>query len=800
MTWLKSLTQQVGAERHRRLLGPDAGSLLPEEVALATLHVGLGHLLGHEAEDLALDGYLSASSVNSLISRVWRSGDIQPAIVRLLPQAWTAFFCVGRDSSLVRPAFLEALLRSSVGKWVAEGNSHNLDPHVIDTRLEAAVDELGDVSREKVQEVLGATSASLDCDDSHIWVVRALSAKNSDWFTDSPATLLENVAAFADDAAETSAIEDLARAARVQVVDRSMPGSWPDRTTGRIPSWVRQTVLHHGARFYNGTVGFVPSWIFVAESDEELRAFERWTYQPGLGIDPESGGSSVRLCLPLEFTASSEFAYAWYNYDLLDAIDQLHLRTLVAVGFLRVDAYKLTPESDLEFQFSIGSQIPPEFSDQLRQILDASDPDWRIELGVKPGREMLEMMAMLDRHNFELVQRCQPIYRSDPGSKLATSYRRYLDVTHAASTAKSLRMPFDEELLKESHEDLRAELARNSSTRPIGALSLNEVGPNRAYLQFRATAEDRFLEVFAAWHRSEAPDEPGTRRWEFSQEISINCLPLEPLARVEALRSGLAQLRELLHLGVQNLVVSLDPATYHLPIHHALQALGFAEVTFVHAISALRSSVATNDPPTATVAGWPGEGNEYIESVEIETKGVRSLYGAAGSASGQVDVLHLSGHAWTGFAVSDVYLKFAPDSLASAASALRDFAGSSRLVFLAACGTGSASFKATQLVETPPLDVAYLEAGASMVVSTSAAVNDVVAGVFSCAFHFNYAQNAQAWTAFVQAGRMARGEHTSDDFDAWMSELWPSWTDSLEAALKVAPHDWMLFRLSGRHW
>ena len=85
-------------------------------------------------------------------------------------------------------------------------------------------------------------------------------------------------------------------------------------------------------------------------------------------------------------------------------------------------------------------------------------------------------------------------------------------------------------------------------------------------------------------------------------------------------------------------------------------------------------------------------------------------------------------------------------------------------------------------------------------VATSAPVNDTIAGVFSCVFHYAYSHGSAIWPAYSLATEAARGEDPPDEIAEWLATAWPTWRTDRERALRKADADWMLFRVSGHHW
>lgn len=78
-------------------------------------------------------------------------------------------------------------------------------------------------------------------------------------------------------------------------------------------------------------------------------------------------------------------------------------------------------------------------------------------------------------------------------------------------------------------------------------------------------------------------------------------------------------------------------------------------------------------------------------------------------------------------------------------------------------------------------------------------VNDYIAGFFAVVFHSERLSGSSVWEAFVKAREAARtGTWSSSPED--IERLWPTWSVDVSAAISRHPHDWLSYRLSGRHW
>lgn len=801
MAWFDRLLDKALTPRVLRIAASDPRSaeLSRSVLGLMVMHVGIGHLLGYEDEDQSIPDAFPSNVVVDVVSHVWRAGEVDPALVLHLTHTWITYYCLGRDTGSIDEAILETVLDSPVGRWVQSMTAWDLSPAPPSADFEDSACKLRLLEADERSELLGPTSKIFDFEGSHIWTVQTLLALEELSLDSRALTLLELVASFPDSEEDNARAADIALARKAQIVAQSIPGSWPSTSTRHVPEWVEQVVLQFGARFWDGTTGLVPNWLIVVESKEELRSLQSWLYKPRIGMPEAAAADAVEFSIPFTFE-SGETGHAWIRYPNSDLLSQIHLRTLLAVRFLRLDVYRITAESELVFEWSAGMPFPDELAEQLTVDLPAITPDSRFDVGVARGTESLLQMAMRDGHNFELVQRCQEAYWQDPEGELASAYRRFLNVAHAAALARFRGSIADDEVLEEAYESLRTEMSRVPTRALPPPLDARVLGPQRIYLQFRTTAGDQFLEAFSAYRRSDGVviDE----RWDLSASVRIDSLSADPAICVDQLVAGFRELSVLLSQGVKHAVVSLDQATYGLPVHQALINLGFEEVSYAHTLSSLSSPVDWSSRDTAIVEGWAGRDGEHIEAVTTELAAVRTLYrdSDAASAHEPVDVVHLSGHAQTGTSYADVCIASSPSGVTSSASVLRDFDETASLVVLAACGTGIVDFGGRRLLATPPLDVAFIEAGAGAVISTAAPVNDTIAGVFSITFHHAYSSGSSIWGAYAVARGAARGDSLPPGTAEWLQSVWPTWVADRERALREASAHWILFRVSGRHW
>jgi hypothetical protein len=806
--WFKHICSKTDTRVIRGALGSREGSESDDrdsaEVIMLILQVGLGHLLGYRSGDIAIDQWLAPEQVDAVIARVWRTGQIDADLSRFLAPAWQSVFQVGSDSGALASDLVELLRTSTVGRWVASQTTADLRRDAVNVDLVAAISD-SKISSAAIDAAADyPTSEHLDVAQSHIPALRLWALKfGGHRASAKTATPLELLACYQESSQELRDREWLEEARAVQHVYMSMPGSWPGLEDTDVPPWVRENVLGRGGRMATTTSGHVPGLFFVAESDEEVEAFRTWTFNPSLALD-QIDGSTVSIGLSLPFRDPEERRNAWYYYRCDDVSDLNRLRTTLAMGVVRVDLYRISSEAELLYIDSIGVHLPPQFVEIARTQLDDATPiDVSfLNLDDYTTGEWLQMMASLDRSAFERLQLCRSALISSPTSPLAVRYAQHLAVAHSCGAAVARGAIPDGDLLAETYQAVRAEIGR-SSRGPLAELDLGILGPGRGYLQLRVTQEEQYIHGFIAY--VDSAGSPQVERVDFSSSLDLHELPDDIVGLVAALADGMSALADLLANGVTSLVINMAPGIYNLPVHEAMLSLGFNEASYSHRLS----SLAVRNPLAdlaLQIVGWAGEGRSYLHSVDLEMAAVTSLYqdvAASGTLPPRLPgVVHLAGHATTGDMPYDVALHFAPGEVLTPARVLLEVdAGACDVVVLSACSTGAAQFRPRQITDSAPLDVAMIEAGARCVLATAAPVNDTIAAVFSCAFHFAYKRlGYDVWNSYAFARSRLNQTSTHVEFDAWLSQHWVDWGSALAISRVAAPNDWMLFRLSGRHW
>lgn len=799
LRWLDGIVDRIVNDRVCKAFKDNVSGLSRTETALLVSHVGLSHIYGIPDTHIVLPGFLSEQEVVTLISRHWRDGYFDVRLASSLAQLWACLYRVGLDTNNVRPELALALFQSELGSRMATECSDDLEPSPSSEVLDYVK------SNPQTPSDLGSLgSFDLAIPGSHIPLVHALlTAPGSE--AASIVTTLEQIACTPDD--ERMAWDDnaLRRASQHHLLPRSVIGGWPGPRVNDIPPWVRDSVMTDGARMSYASVGFVPGWFIVAESTDDLNALRRWAWDAEnsfiLGED-ESGNLMVGIELTLPST--EETVRAWWSYSLDYALSLSGLKTMVALGVIRLDIYHIDSESQLRYISSFGCRLPKDLTTFIRNYLIRNEPPSDEVFLITPMTEQqeLSMMAQVEQHAFEGLHLS---LKADHNSDLGVAFRQYLEIVDATTAATFKGYPADIQAYESAREKLRLTIAA-SATRAITPIDLEDLGKDRAYAQFRFV-QDGANGLVADVAYLDASGDVRVKMYEFTGGFDGRW-PLD--RQSEALAGGFSELKELVALGVCNIVVNPHSVTYNLPYHEALLRIGFHEASYSHRAATLRSPGASKIGE-ALVTGFAGEGTRHIQAVDTELEFIKQLYKSLAPDSklqgGTLpDVVHLSGHGTSGSRSYEVGLEVQPDAppLSSAQILLNVDASQTELVYLSACSTGRGSYGPLQIVDTVPLDVAFIEKGARSVLSTSAPVNDNVACFFACTFHHALVlQEATIWDAYQFARTATRNRDVPTDLLGLrdlLAEIWPTWRSDLAISAASSPNDWQLFRLSGRHW
>ncbi|QQZ19498.1 MULTISPECIES: CHAT domain-containing protein [Rhodococcus] len=770
------------------------------------IHVGASHIYGIDDRDIALEGYLNIGGVSSLISRVWRSGAPPERIASNLIYSWFSFYRLGRDLSELSSDLIGIAYRSQLGRRMAEVTTADLSPNFIDSTLSSYLDDHSVADLGSLNELSADVQWSLDQEGSHLAIlVQILAAEGLNRVL-SMATPLEVLACMPDAESDRRNDKALQSTRNIRHYELSVPGGWPRQLPAGVPGWVADAVINNGARMVLSTAGYVPSWTFVAESVEELRAVEMWTYNPGFFVREESN----HLVLGFRLTyRNGDTAFASYRYRLTNADEFNYLRTLLSMKLVRLDVYQINPSSTLEYVFSFGTQIPEEVVDQGWEYIERKwdDEDRIYVLKDRSAADILEQMAWIETNAFECLALCHEPYLNQDESELPGVYRNYLQVIDSLAKDQFRGSIVDVQRFEQAREDLRNAIGRARRGK-VNDIDLGLLGKGRAYCQFSTTgSEPDYLMAKVAYLQDGIPV---AKIFEFSSTIDLTSLSaLSWDIQAERLSVGLNRLVELIRSGVHSIVLNLGASVYNLPFHEAFLRMGFVQASYSHRTSKLsdRERSAESEP---LLVGHAGVGSKSIAAVDIELAVLSELYDVPVANMDQVSsapsVAHFAGHGRVGAGAYQIGLELgsaASDFLSSARILFEFDWRESDLVFLSACSTGRGEYSDLQLMESVPLDVALVESGARVVVSTSAPVNDIVSFFFSCVMHHAVIHGESIWSAYLLAREAASTQvipQSQIALEPVLDRHWVDWRSALKGASAQAPWDWQLFRVSGRCW
>jgi hypothetical protein len=617
-------------------------------------------------------------------------------------------------------------------------------------------------------------------------------------------SLLELTAALLAGPDEVDDVEALEEATHINHIYLSIPGAWPGPAADDVPEWVRDIVTVRGARMFQSSVSFVPGLLYVAENDEELAAVNRWSYNQALGYRDAEDGAAV-LVIPVEF-GPDDVGYLTYRYRLDDRTDLIWLQTMVAIGLVRFELYRLDASKHLQWVATFGFRLPEELKSVLRSKIAAASPEKALFFHEHDVEAWLTMFAQVERSMFETLALAHS--HLGTGDSVDRTYKHYLRLSDSVARTNLSGGLVDLRTLDEAHQALRVAVSQHPAL-PINPLDLSVLGPGRAVIQFVLTLDEPVaLRANAAYLDGDGNAKAKT--YEFSMTFnpfqaydSLNVLS-------DYLASALSEVSDLFQDGIRAVVLEVGAGIYHLPFHDAFLTMGFEEASYAHRLSLLDEGHRTADADEnrqTLVVGFAGNGGEHLDQVAVELDIVAELEGPTIVNTFEDElpaIVHLAGHAETGSSDYEVGIWIEANSPLSASRVLLDVdAARAELVYLSACSTGVGKFVGGELIGAVPLDVAFLEKGARVVVSTQAPVNDQVAAFFACVFHAHYSNGDGPWLSY-KAARLASSTGSLDEADSQLRRRldvqWPTWEIDIKRRLTLSPGEWRLFRISGRHW
>lgn len=777
-------------------------SLSHIENAMLVAHVGLSHIYGLTEEDMTLGPYLSSEVAERTISR-WRSGDFDPRLSSQLLFVWLSLFQVGRDTCTIRKSLLNDLANSALCRLLTYETEGNLRPET-DPRLPSFIRQFYPDFEYPSPGTPEHGSYPLDIPNSHLSLVRHAQNDPSGTF-EKLVSLLELGASYADDHNDIWNATALDAVRHRKILPLIFPGAWPRIVGAAPPSWVLEDVRTRGARFSYASSGYIPGWYLVMDSDDVARAVIRAGYETKF-FYTNRDGRRLSFGFLLEFPDGTYSRIA-YSYDLayIDSIN--NLRTMLAMGMVRIDFYKLNPDSSLSWDHSIGRRLPFELISLGRAAVGEwteahpepiEHPQWTVD-----GR--LKQMALMERNLFERLTICQRFLREDPNSTQSAAYNQFLNVAHVVTVQRYAGQIVDASLYDEAVSTLHSEITKVAPA--LDPVDLNTLGFDKAYIQFYVvTGHLRALVAFNdPAHREICLDLDFPGKFSF---LSTSASVRNVSKQLSLLLHELVVLQE---RNIYTLILSLGADIYNLPIHDALLDLGFRQVSYTHRLGSVTTPSSLQPNDGVCISGYAATKGDHLAALKHELNVLKKIYRSkniiTAVAHDMPPIAHWAGHGFHGFTAFEGGMQMGPinSDFVSSARVLAEYdCSSTSLVYLSACSTGRGEYGFDNLAIAIPMDVAFIEAGARAVLSTSAPVNDIVSAFFAVVFHFSIEiKRRSIWDAYALARICTQSQSLDpavNDLGIILDTEWPSWIQDLGVASNLAPDDWRLFRLSGRFW
>jgi hypothetical protein len=802
--WLEAIAIQMMARtpwQEAQRAHPDDPPLSHIEKAMLVSHVGLSHIYGLSEEDMTIGPYLPFEVAERTISR-WRSGDFDPRLCSQLNLLWLALFQVGRDTCTIRKPILEDVATSALCNIVRYQTEGNLQPKR-DTALSAIAEEHYADFSYAAEGVPTNGRYPLDIADNHLPLLRHL-LRNSEQHILSFVSLLELIACYGDDENYTWGANALEKVRSRKFLPLILSGAWPQKAGAAPPAWILDMVRTRGARFSYASSGFVPGWFLVMDSADIERAVVRTGYETKFFFSGEEG--KLILGFVLEFPDDTR-AHITYAYHLANTDSLNNLSTMLAIGIVRIDFYKLNPDASLSWSHSIGRQIPHELIIALRtevmkwtavDLAGVADNHWTIE-------QRMQQMALMERNLFERLVIPQQLLQTEANSSLPRAYSRFLDVAHVVTRQHYAGKMVDTTLYEEAVNDLYRNIALSASS--FEPVNLDIAGNDTAYIQMYTV--DGYLHALVAF--SGLKNVKQCWDIDLSDKIRLSTITDDICKVSNELSSALIELKKLQDEGVNKLILCAGVDIYNLPFHDALINLGFDRVSYTHRLGTIATDFNLRTDASAYISGHADPEGTYLAAMTYELSVLQLIYGetrtVAPVAKEMPEIMHWAGHGFHGFTAFEGGMQMGPSTtdFVSSASILADYdCSSTSLVYLSACSTGRGEYAYNSLPMAIPLDVAFIEAGARAVLSTSAPVNDVVSTFFAIVFHFALVgKQLSVWDSYELARLCTRSQALTsavNELGIILDAQWPSWATDLNLATRRAPDDWRLFRLSGRFW
>lgn len=769
----------------------------------ATVHmtVGVGHRHGLRDEELVIAGH-SLDAVRAVITR-WRTGRVQPRTAWLSDATWVSLRQYAQSSRRLDAAVLEELAAGPAARMP------HLEPDTLLPPPPCKHDE----------ELYDFTPAgALSFPDNHLAIVRYLIATDIETAmrTFTPLELLSSQDDDPDDVATDQVLTACGSRIDAPLAGRGgWSGSCPDGLTGYQREWV----LNRGARNLHQTSGAVPGWFITAETHEDVNVLRRLKYGCGFSIEEQADSFAVNLH-PLGPDGTASNLRIGFQYGT-EATSVLRLAILGAMRAALVDLLFLDHRNHLHHVASFNMGLPDEVAEAAAAFARRhASPDgvWDFFAEALEEAEEAELRAgaaELRRHDVARVVRAALEGRVP--ATVRGILRQYFDALgrYTALDAQYLGLEQSSSAeLEEGRASLRESIAGAELHLPvIDEGTLTVLSDRRAFIHLECDS-DAILYPVASWlGQDRTPQFKGfpCGIWNPPARPHGSADPTDRAeyeeAEVGALAEALLPLSQLLAAGVSRLVICPSERFMQTAAHLALLAIGFDEVSYAPSLALLQPTNPASAPPSQPphINGWAGTGSNQLAGVNAEVAILTDLYGTPADhtppTSGSYPLIHLAGHATSGPSEASTGIHLETQTL-TGADVLGDLnLAGTKLVVLAACGTGHATYEPTQLLEHTPLDSCFITVGAISCIATTRPVSDRIAVIFSAVLHYALIGGASLWDAYEQACFAARTPdrqrvpHTATGV---LDQMSPTWDTTPLTPTEV--NDWMTFKLSGAHW
>lgn len=776
-----------------------ADDLLPE--ALSRMTAGVGHMHGLRDDELTFTTF-PLDAVRAEIRR-WRTGRVEPRTARLGHITWVSLRQYGQSSGRLSNDVLDEIANSPATRIPSLERAPTL-PH-------PGCDHDRDLYDRTPFGVLSFPN-------NHLATVRLLLDADGDTALKT-FTPLEILSSLDDDPSDVTADSVLVDSRRVIDVPLAVPGGWSGSCPDGLTGFQREWILNRGARNQHQTTGVVPGWFMTAETYEDLNVLKRLRYACGFSLDVRPDSLNIHLH-PLAADGEPSGLRIEYRYGV-DATGLSRLAILATMRLILVDLLFLDHRNQLQHITTFQMEMPDEVAETIAAFVkhhapDSGELDFFAE-AITEGEEAELRASSAEMRRHEIARIVRATIEGRATTEVDTATRRYLDALERYTALDGQYLgnePSSIAELEEARLALRSSLAGTGLHLPaINQGTLTVLGPGRAFVHLECDTDGR-LQPVASWL-----DESGTPQfkayscgvWNPTRNHHAGSARIQDTShetgQIEALTAALRPLQHLLDLDLPRIVICPSELFTQTPAHQALLALGFKEASYAPSLALLQPINPASPPPPKThhINGWPGTGTGRLSGVDAELALLSAFYDTPTDRttpdSGTYPLIHIAGHASVGpnEAGTGIHLK---TSTLTGAHVLRELnLAGTKLVVLAACGTGHSAYGPTELLEQTPLDACFITVGAAACISTTRPVSDRVAAVFSASLHHALTHGDLLWDAYERARTDARTldrRHLPDITTTTLDRLSPGW--DLEPLTPTEVNDWMTFKLNGTHW